>query len=53
MGYLEYKVRRSDLMKAYKKAVGVSDWGKARDRREELNTLTQQFWLHQEILSKA
>ncbi|QNJ27223.1 hypothetical protein SynSYN20_02922 [Synechococcus sp. SYN20] len=40
-------------MKAYKKAVAVSDWVKARNFREELNALTHQFWLQQETLLKA
>lgn len=53
MGNLEYRVRRSDVMKAYKKAVGASDWVKARDFREELNALTHQFWLQQETLIKT
>lgn len=52
MGNLEYRVRRSDVMKAYKKAVAVSDWVKARDFREELNALTHQFWVQQETLIK-
>ena len=53
MGNLEYRVRRSDVMKAYKKAVAVSDWVKAQNFREELNALTHQFWLQQETLLKT